>query len=299
MGRGERKAAFQRIYERDREMINERLDALLPAAGEHPESLHEAMRYSTLSAGKRLRGILCLAAHRLFGNPQPDAVLDAACALEFLHTYTLIHDDLPALDDDELRRGNPTCHVVFGEAVALLAGDALQALAFETLVGCCAEQEAVNKCVRLLARTAGSCFLIGGQVADLEGEGRAATEEAVSFIHSRKTAELITASLEIGAILARAPDVHVKELEHLGRNAGLAFQIVDDLLDLEGSEKIVGKGLRKDAKRGKMTHPACYGSLRSREIAGELIRESIDGIGRIGNGGYLQQLFELILERVS
>lgn len=211
----------------------------------------------------------------------------------------MIHDDLPSIDDDDTRRGKPTCHVLFGEAVALLAGDALQALAFETLASCGAPDHAVNESVRLLANTAGSRFLVGGQVADLEGEGLEPTEDLVTFIHLRKTAALIASSLEMGALLADVDFAAVKEMRMVGRNAGFAFQIVDDLLDLEGSESIVGKGLRKDAKRRKITHPAFHGVVRSREIAEGMIRDSIDRVGRFEGGGYLQRLFALIIDRVS
>jgi geranylgeranyl diphosphate synthase type II len=283
----------------DRDVINARLDALLPPESERPESLHKAMRHSVLSGGKRLRGLLLLASHRLFRDPEPEAALDAACSLEFLHTYTLIHDDLPSIDDDDTRSGKPTCHALYGEAVALLAGDALQALAFETLASCGGPDRAVRQSLRLLANTAGSRFLVGGQVADLEGEGLEPTEERVTFIHLRKTAALIATSLEMGALLAEAEVAAVEEMRDIGKNVGFAFQIVDDLLDLEGSETVVGKGLRKDAKRGKITHPAFYGATRSREIASGMIRDSIERIGRFAGGGYLQGLFELIIDRVS
>ena len=284
---------------RDRDVINARLEELLPPENEPPESLHKAMRHSTLSGGKRLRGLFCLASHRLFGDPEPCAAIEAACALELLHAYTLIHDDLPSIDDDDTRRGKPTCHSIFGEAVALLAGDALQALAFETLSSCGAPDHAVNESVRLLANTAGSRFLVGGQVADLEGEGLEPTEDLVTFIHLRKTAALIASSLEMGALLAGAGEVAVKELSVVGRNVGFAFQIVDDLLDLEGNEAVVGKGLRKDDKRGKITHPALHGTVRSREVAAGLIRDSIDRVGRFESGGDLQKLFAIITDRVS
>jgi len=284
---------------RDRDAINARLERILPPERERPASLHGAMRHSVLSGGKRLRGTLLLASHRLFGNPEPEAALDGACSLELLHAYTLIHDDLPSIDDDDTRRGKPSCHVLYGEAVALLAGDALQALAFETLASCGAPDRGVRESVRLLARTAGSRFLVGGQVADIEGEGLEPTEERISFIHRRKTAALIAASLEMGALLAGAEEEGVEEMRRIGEDVGFAFQIVDDLLDLEGSEEVVGKGLRKDAKRGKITHPALHGAARSREIAGRLIRESIERAGRFEGGGYLQGLFSLIIDRVS
>lgn len=284
---------------RDRDAINSRLEELLPPESEQPVSLHRAMRHSVLSGGKRLRGLLCLSSHRLFGDPEPLAALEAACALEFLHTYTLIHDDLPSMDDDETRRGKPTCHVLFGEAVALLAGDALQALAFETLASCGAPDHAVKEGVRLLALTAGSRYLVGGQVADLESEGLEATDDRVTFIHLRKTAALIATSLEIGALLADAEDTAIEEIRAVGRDVGFAFQIIDDLLDIEGEEEIVGKGLRKDTKRGKITHPAFHGAVCSRKIAGGLINDSIARVGRFEGGEDLQSLFALILDRVS
>jgi geranylgeranyl pyrophosphate synthase len=283
----------------DRDSINARLDELLPGADEPPASLHRAMRHATLGGGKRLRGILCLETHRLFGDPWPQAALDAACALEMLHAYTLIHDDLPALDDDEMRRGKPACHVEFGEAGAILAGDALQALAFEVLSGCGAPEGAVLTAVRILSKAAGSRFLVGGQAADIESEGRKPTEEMVEFIHTRKTAELMAASMMLGAVLAGAAGEKRDEIHSTGRNVGLAFQIVDDLLDIEGSEEAVGKGLRKDTKRGKITHPACYGVKESRAAAESLLDEAGENVRKLGDRGHLQQIFTLILRRIS
>jgi len=171
----------------DRRAVNDMLATLLPRADEEPVSLHGAMRYATIDGGKRLRAILCLAGHRLCGDPRREAALEAGCAIECLHAYTLIHDDLPALDNDDIRRGKPSCHKAYGEAVAILAGDALLTLAFEILARCDAPAEHVLESVRILSRVAGSRFLVGGQVADLEGEGSEPTEERVRFIHSRKT----------------------------------------------------------------------------------------------------------------
>ncbi len=282
-----------------RDAVNHRLEELLPPGEEYPESLHRAMRYAVLGSGKRVRAVLCLAAHRLFGDPHPAAALDAACAVECLHAYTLIHDDLPALDDDDIRRGKPSCHAAFGESTAILAGDALQALAFEIASNCLAPSDLVRRAVLLLARTSGSRYLVGGQVADLEGEGQDPTEERVRFIHTRKTAELIATSLTIGAILAGAEDRTLGEVQGIGRKVGLAFQIVDDLLDVEGREEIVGKGLRKDAKKGKITYPACYGIDRSRRRAHELVRGALDGIRKLGDHGPLQHVFRMIIDRVS
>jgi len=283
----------------DRRRVERRLDDLLPHGGEPPDSLHRAMRHAVLGGGKRMRAMMCINAHRLLGEPCPEAALDAACAIECLHAYTLIHDDLPALDDDDVRRGKPSCHIAFGEATAILAGDALQALAFEVLSGCRARDDRICRSVRLLARTAGSRFLVGGQVADLEGEGAEPTEERLLFVHQRKTAELIAASITIGALLAGAEDRVLRELELIGRNAGLAFQIIDDILDRVGSEEAVGKGLRKDKKKEKITYPACFGVERSRQRAGELIAGAVTGIQELGDAGPLQYLFRMILDRVS
>ena len=294
-----KRSEFEALMTQDRAAINLRLDELLPGENEPPRSLHSAMRYSVLSGGKRLRGILCLAAHRIFGDTYPQGALDAACALEFLHAYTLIHDDLPALDDDQLRRGLPCCHIKFGEAAAILAGDALQSQAFDALSHCEAPEVNILEAVRILARAAGSLYLVGGQVADIEGEGQEPTPERVSFIHERKTAELIAASISIGAAIAGAGRTARDEIHRIGRIAGFAFQITDDLLDVEGSEGTVGKGLRKDSKKGKITHPACFGTDRSRKIAGEFIVEAKDGIAGLGDEGYIQHLFSLIVDRVS
>ena len=281
-------------------MVEERLDILLPPESELPVSLHKAMRYSTLQGGKRLRAILCIWAHRLAGNSYPEEALDAACAIECLHAYTLIHDDLPSIDDDKLRRGLPSCHIRFGEAVALLAGDALQALAFEILSreGQVPDENRIYA-VGILSRAAGSRMLVGGQVADLEGEGRKPTEDLVTFIHNRKTAELISASMSVGTAVETIEPKMLEEIADIGRKAGLAFQIVDDLLDLEGDASVVGKGLRKDHKRGKITWPASYGIARSRETARSLIDECKSRIHALGDDGYLEKLFEYILERIS
>jgi geranylgeranyl pyrophosphate synthase len=284
----------------DRSLIEAAMNDLLPGAEEKPASLHRAMRYAALEGGKRIRGIFCLAAHRLFGDPHPDDALRAACSVEFLHAYTLIHDDLPALDDDETRRGKPSCHVAFGEAGAVLAGDALQALAFETLAGCeTATPACVLSALRILAHDAGSLQLVGGQTADLEAERAEPDPVKVRFIHERKTGALVAASLGIGAALAGCSPTQLAELRRSGAETGLAFQIVDDLLDLTGSEGAVGKGLRKDAKKGKMTWPSCCGQAASRETARELVETAIGRVKALGDAGYLEYLYRLVVDRVS
>lgn len=291
--------AFDAAIARDRAAVEARLEALLPPETEEPVSLHGAMRHAVLGGGKRLRALLAIAAHRLFGDPFPRAALDAGCAIECLHAYTLVHDDLPALDDDDLRRGKPTCHRRFGEAVAILAGDALQAFAFETLSRCDAPRERAAEAVAALAEAAGSRRLVGGQTADVEGEGREATEPLVRFIHERKTAALISASLEIGAILAGAPEEGRREIAAAGREAGLAFQIEDDLLDLLGDEARAGKGLRKDAERKKITYPAVFGPERSREDARRLMALAAGRAHRLGDDGALRGLFSRMIDRTS
>jgi geranylgeranyl diphosphate synthase type II len=292
-------AGFGERIANDRRAIDDRIATLLPRADEEPVSLHGAMRYATVDGGKRLRAILCLAGHRLCGGPRRGAALEAGCAIECLHAYTLIHDDLPALDNDDIRRGKPSCHKAYGEAVAILAGDALLTLAFDILARCDAPAGHVLESVRILSRAAGSRYLVGGQVADLEGEGTEPTEERVRFIHSRKTAELIGASLSIGAALAGAERKKIAELHEIGRSAGFAFQIVDDILDLEGSAAKAGKALRKDEKRKKITYPAHFGIEVSRETAGRLIADGVRAMEVLGDDGYMGHIFSLIVDRSS
>jgi geranylgeranyl pyrophosphate synthase len=236
----------------------------------------------------------------MFGDPHPGDSLSAAASIEFLHSYTLIHDDLPALDDDDTRRGRPSCHVQFDEATAILTGDALQALAFETLSACSGANPAdVTLSVWMLASAAGSRLLVGGQYADIEGEGHDPEPGLVDFIHARKTAELISVSLKIGAALASAGLEEIELIGEAGRDVGLAFQIVDDLLDLEGSEESVGKGLRKDIKRGKITWPSSYGVESSRMTAARLVDEAVIKTASLGDDGFLEYLFRLVIDRTS
>ena len=284
---------------RDVKRINEKINSILPPDNQKPISLHRAMRHSTLSGGKRIRGLLCLWSHEVNGQRYPASALKAACAIELLHTYTLIHDDLPSLDDDDIRRGKPSCHIKYGPAVAILAGDALQTLAFETLVGCEeAPYENIIRAARILSRSAGSYHLVGGQVADIESEGSSLSPEKVEFIHSNKTAELIAASLSIGAILSEGEGEKRKKMYQIGKKIGLAFQIVDDLIDLEGDAEIVGKALRKDAQKGKVTYPAVYGIEGSKRQARKLVREAINGLKNYSDTVKLEFLFNRILKRI-
>lgn len=292
-----KEAEFEKQFAADREAVNSRLENLLPAADTEPAILHSAMRYSVLEGGKRIRAVLCISANRLFEGEFSPAAIDAACAIECFHAYTLIHDDLPALDNDDFRRGRPSCHKRFGEAIAILAGDALQAFAFEILSNCGARSDCTLKAIKILARTAGSLNVVGGQVADIEGESAEPTIERVNFIHSRKTAELISASLAIGAVLARADESTLANIEEIGRMAGMAFQICDDIIDVTGKAEVAGKSLRKDAARRKITYPSVFGVERSREQARRLSREAKARIARLGDEGYIGYLFELMAER--
>ena len=239
--------------------------------------LRAAMSHSLMAGGKRLRPILCLAGAELAGaDPLP--VLPAACALEFIHTYSLIHDDLPAMDDDDLRRGLPTCHKKFGEGLAVLAGDALLTEAFALLAGLARSfpPEPVLRVVAQVARAAGVRGMVGGQAADLASEGKTElTEEEVVYIHTRKTGALITVSLTSGALLGGAGEKEMAAVESFGTRIGAAFQIADDLLDIEGRADILGKPVGSDQALDKATYPAAVGLEAARARAGELISEAL------------------------
>jgi geranylgeranyl diphosphate synthase type II len=241
----------------------------MPAVTAQPPSIHEAMRYSVFAGGKRIRPILCLESARIFDADVAPAHYPA-CAIEFIHTYSLIHDDLPALDNDDLRRGKPTCHKKFGEATAILAGDALLTLAFETIAATPVDSP---RCVAMLteiSKAAGTINgMVGGQVADLEAEGKPATA-ALEYIHLSKTAALIRASVASGAICAGASQDDVARLRTFGESIGLLFQVMDDILDVEESSAALGKTAGKDIAQQKATYPALYGLARSHHIANEL-----------------------------
>ncbi len=255
-------------YLKDRiAFVDALLDQWIPSAETRPVSLHKAMRHSVFAGGKRLRPILCLAAGEACGGTK-EAAAYAACAVECLHTYSLIHDDLPCMDDDDLRRGVPTCHKVYGEAVALLAGDALQALAFE-LAARTRQTVRYNQgdMIAVLARTAGSLHLVGGQVADLEGESQKLPLEDLRYIHESKTAALLTASIKLGAMSADAQAEELAALETFGMATGLAFQIIDDILDVTQTSEKLGKSAGKDVASEKSTYPALMGLEGSRAEA--------------------------------
>jgi len=244
------------------------LDRWVPAETEDPAHIHQAMRYSLFAGGKRIRPLLAMAAAEAISDA-PVGIESCACALELIHTYSLIHDDLPALDNDDLRRGRPTCHKVFGDAMAILAGDALLTLAFEVLSeleGAGAERRI--ELVRELATASGTVGgMIGGQVNDIEGEGKHPTAALLDSIHRAKTGALLRASVRMGAIYAGADAGQLEALTRFGEHIGLAFQIVDDILDVEQSSEALGKTAGKDAAQQKITFPAVYGIERSREMA--------------------------------
>jgi geranylgeranyl diphosphate synthase type II len=248
--------------------IDAALDCWVPAETENPATIHRAMRYSLFAGGKRIRPLLAIAAAEAVSDA-PVGIESAACVLELIHTYSLIHDDLPALDNDDLRRGRPTCHKVFGDAMAILAGDALLTLAFEVLAkleGVDAERRIAL--VRELATASGTVNgMIGGQVNDIEGEGKSPTAHLLDSIHRAKTGALLRASVRMGAIYAGAGPEQLEALTLFGEHVGLAFQIVDDVLDVEQSSEALGKTAGKDAQQNKITFPAVYGIERSREMA--------------------------------
>ncbi len=252
------------------EKVEARLNDLLPAEDIPPTTIHKAMRYSVFAGGKRIRPLLCLEAARACGA-DPQVALNAACALETLHTYTLIHDDLPCMDNDDLRRGRPTSHKVFGEGIAVLAGDALLTEAFAMLakVPVNARYD-VKDYVAELAYRSGSINLVGGQVLDLEGEGRELTLDELRAIHLGKTSALITAAVRLGGMAAGCTQEQLDALTSYGGDLGLAFQIIDDILDVTSSPDVLGKSIGKDAKERKATYPAIVGMDKARAEAREL-----------------------------
>jgi geranylgeranyl diphosphate synthase type II len=252
--------------------VDTALDRLLPPPAQLPTSIHQAMRHSVFAGGKRLRPVLCMEAARMVAGEYPPGIEDVAAALEMLHTYSLIHDDLPALDNDDLRRGNPTCHVVYGEAIAILAGDALQTQAYEVLAGLhCTPGIAVAIIQRIAQATGTVDGMIGGQVMDIESEAHTPTAELVHAIHRAKTGALIRVSVVSGGLYASATKEDEERLTTFGRDAGLAFQIIDDVLDVTQESAHLGKTAGKDVASVKATWPAVYGIKASQAQARALI----------------------------
>jgi geranylgeranyl diphosphate synthase, type II len=281
--------------------IDAALNRLTPAESTPPETIHRAMRYSLFAGGKRIRPILCLQGAAAISDKAPGAI-EAGCALEMIHTYSLIHDDLPALDNDDYRRGKPTCHKVFGEAMAILAGDALFTLAMQTL----ARIEGLDAASKITlidelsfgGGTVGG--MIGGQVADIEGERQPPTAELLDSIHRAKTGALLRASVRMGGICAGADKTQLEALSKYGEHVGLAFQIVDDILDVEESSEALGKTAGKDAAQGKITFPAVYGLEESRCMAQEECTRAHDALQPLGSRALrLHEIADLIVYRKS
>lgn len=279
--------------------MNGRLKELLPPGRREPEQLHAAMRYSCLAPGKRLRPALCIASAEAVGEAG-SAVIDAACAIEMVHCFSLIHDDLPAVDNDDMRRGKPSCHIEFGEALAILAGDALFALAFDTLSRVQgSDPKKVLIAVQILARAAGSDGLVGGEVADVLSEGKQPDPSTVAFIHSRKTGSLISASCEIGGLLGGGSETEIECLRDYGQEIGLAFQIADDLLNELSTAEALGKSAGSDRARQKATYPALYGVEDSRQAAFEAVeRGRACIVGLRGDRAKLTALARYAVERL-
>lgn len=249
------------------------LDKYIPSDQSEPALLHEAMRYSVMAGGKRLRPVLAKATYDYCGGDEASAVSSihkAMAALEMVHTYSLIHDDLPCMDDDDLRRGIPTCHKKFGVAVATLAGDALHVIAFQLMA-----ETGSSQVVLELAQAVGTSGMLGGQMADIEAEGKVVSAEEVRNIHIKKTGALIRGAVRIGALLAETPGDTLKRLTHYGEMIGLAFQIIDDILDIEGDQKLLGKSPGSDSKNRKATYPGVIGVEAARKEANRLIDEAL------------------------
>ena len=283
------------------ELTDQALESLLPAGTETPASIHSAMRHSVFAGGKRLRPVLAMQAAIAVAGSLPAGIENLGAALEMLHTYSLIHDDLPALDNDDLRRGKPTCHVVFGEATAILAGDALQTQAYEVLAGLNCPPAATVQIIRLVAQATGTQDgMIGGQVLDLESEHQKPTASLVESIHRAKTGALIRVSVVAGGIFAGATPDQVANLDSFGRRAGLAFQIVDDVLDMTQNSAQLGKTAGKDQASDKATWPAVFGIDQSLKDATQLIEEAFAALGTFGpNAEALKAVARYLVERKS
>jgi geranylgeranyl diphosphate synthase, type II len=277
-------ADVKSLIQEGAELTDRALEELIPSADSVPASIHSAMRHSVFAGGKRLRPVLAMQAGVTIAGKLPKGIGRLGAALEMLHTYSLIHDDLPALDDDDLRRGKPTCHVAFGEAIAILAGDALQTRAFEVLAGLDAPLAATVQIIALVAHAIGTVDgMIGGQVLDLESEHLKPTPELVEAIHRAKTGALIRVSVVAGGVYGGAEPADVARLDTFGRNAGLAFQIVDDVLDLTVDSQHLGKTAGKDEATEKATWPAVFGIEQSRRDAAQLIDEAFAALAPYGS----------------
>jgi geranylgeranyl diphosphate synthase, type II len=290
---------LQRTLEEGRRLTDAALERLIPGETENPVSIHKAMRHSVFAGGKRLRPVLCMEAGRMIAGSLPEGIEELGAALEMLHTYSLIHDDLPALDNDDLRRGRPTCHKVFGEAIAILAGDALQTHAYEVLAKLRCPAEARVRIIEEIAHGTGTIEgMIGGQVVDLEAERTKPTAEVLEYIHRSKTAALITASLVSGGLYAGANEDQARKLRLFGRSVGLAFQIVDDILDVTQTSEQLGKTAGKDTAAQKATYPSLFGLEESERKADSLVNAAFEQVQSFGErAATLKELARYLVER--
>jgi geranylgeranyl diphosphate synthase type II len=287
--------------EEGRRRTDEELERLLPTSATRPASIHQAMRHSVFAGGKRIRPILCREASRAVAENLPEGIDELGAALEMLHTYSLIHDDLPALDNDDLRRGRPTCHKVFGEALAILAGDALQTEAYQVLARLrCSAERRVGIIEEIAGRTGTVSGMVGGQVVDLEAQHHRADAETLEYIHRSKTAALITASVVSGGMYAGASSQQITALTCFGQAIGLAFQIVDDILDVTHSSEQLGKTAGKDVASEKLTYPALFGVEESRKKSTTLLEYASKALEEFGSRGLvLEALARFLVERES
>jgi geranylgeranyl diphosphate synthase type II len=290
---------LQETLEQGQALTDSALERLLPLETQPPATIHQAMRHSIFAGGKRLRPVLCIEAARMVAGSLPHNVEDLGAALEMLHTYSLIHDDLPALDNDDLRRGRPTCHKVFGDAMAILAGDALQTRAYEVLARLDCPAEFRVRIIEEIAHATGTIDgMIGGQVVDLEAEHTAPTAAMLEYIHRAKTAALIAASLVSGALYAGAKDSEVEKLRAFGQSIGLAFQIVDDVLDVTQTSEQLGKTAGKDSAAQKITYPALFGIEESARKADALVSAAMAELNGFGAPAEtLKDLARYLVER--
>jgi geranylgeranyl diphosphate synthase type II len=285
---------FKEYIKRKREIVNQGLESCLPDENKEPKSLHKAMRYSVFAGGKRLRPILAMASFEAVGGGGK-AILPVACALEMIHTYSLIHDDLPCMDDDDLRRGKPTLHKVYGDGMAVLAGDALHALAFELLL-----QAKNPQVVYEVAKAIGTEGMIGGQVKDLEAEGKKVSLKQVEYIHTHKTGKLLRASVRAGAVLGGADKATLSALSSYGEKFGLAFQIVDDILDVVGKEEVIGKKKGSDKVNSKATYPEVIGLEESKKLARDLLTQAKSKLRVLKNKKWVfEKLADYVYERIG
>lgn len=290
---------FKRDLKEKQELVNIILDRFLPRKDEYPKEIHKAIRYSLFAGGKRMRPYLTMLAWQLF-QEEVEPITYVAAAIEMVHTYTLIHDDLPDIDNDEYRRGKKSCHAVFGEEVALLAGDALLVGAFELITWAPIPEKTKQELINELAQECGVNGLIAGQMTDILSEGKKPDKKTLEYIHHNKTARLINLALRFGARPAGAKAADLKALEDFGTNIGMAFQIVDDLLDIEGDPEELGKSIGKDNDSQKMTFPSVYGIEKSRQMADDYKQKARQALSHFGNKALLlNMLADYIVERSS